>query len=121
MPNSNLGAFGKTNLVAIGAAGPHAERAGTQQGEVNMIDDSRDSAEVGRVSSEQGLTPAAKQNASPWDQMRNRLDAVKPEDVQECVELHDKLERVRQRLGLKTWKALEGYFGPIPSCVRKAR
>jgi hypothetical protein len=86
-----------------------------------MIDDSRDSAEEGQVSSEQGLTPAAKQNASPWDQMRNRLDAVKPEDVQECVELHDKLERVRQRLGLKTWKTLEGYFGPIPSCVRKAR
>ncbi|SDH55704.1 hypothetical protein SAMN04487926_105285 [Paraburkholderia steynii] len=86
-----------------------------------MIDDSRDSAEVGQGSSEQGLTPAPKQNASPWDQMRSRLDAVKPEDVQECVELHDKLERVRQRLGLKTWRALEGYFGPIPPCVKKAR
>jgi len=87
----------------------------------NMSDDSRDSAEVGRVSSEKELTQAAKESASPRNQMRDRLDAVKPEDVQECVELHDKLEQVRQNLGLKTWRALEGYLGPIPRCIKKAR
>jgi hypothetical protein len=87
----------------------------------DMIDDSRDSADANQISSANELTPVAKRNTSPRDCTRNSLDAIKPEDVQACVELHDKLDRIRQNLGLKSWRALENYLGPIPSCVKNAR
>jgi hypothetical protein len=53
-----------------------------------------------------------------WDQIRARLDKVTADDVGECRELYDFLERMRQRLRLVHWRSLQLYVGPIPRCVK---
>jgi hypothetical protein len=52
------------------------------------------------------------------EQLRERLDKVTADDVEECRELFDILERMRSRLGLMHWKSLKGYVGEIPRCVK---
>lgn len=80
------------------------------------MDESRDAAEVQRVSLQSVLK--APQTRSTWALLRERLDKVTPADVEECVDLYLRLEHAQQCLGLKTWASLQRYFGAIPRCVR---
>jgi hypothetical protein len=67
------------------------------------MDGSREGAEVQNVNSQS---------------LRERLAKVTAADVDECADLYFRLERARQGLGLKKWASLQGYFGPIPRCVK---
>jgi hypothetical protein len=55
---------------------------------------------------------------SVWRYMRERLDKVTADDVEECRALYDILEHVRRQLGLVKWSSLQGYVGSIPRCVK---
>ena len=85
-----------------------------------MNQERKESASADRVEQDGQSTvgPGQDRPMSPWDAMRDRLNAVKADNVEECKALYGSLETARVALGLDKWSSLQAYFGKIPRCVK---